>query len=54
MPKGKNIKDFKFHYGILLKEAVDRLEYDITNNKLKNAFMLFDMDGNGTISLEEI
>lgn len=52
--KTKKLEEVRFDYGLLLKAAIDRLEYDITNNKLKNAFELFDMDGNGTISLEEI
>ncbi len=41
-------------YRVMLKTALDKLEYEITNNKLMKAFQLFDMDGNGSISMEEI
>ena len=44
----------KFDYKLILKEAIHYLEYQITNERLKAAFILFDLDGNGTISFEEI
>ena len=32
---------------IFFKEALESLEYQITNNKLETAFRMFDMSGNG-------
>ena len=46
--------DIKIDFKLLLKVALEKLEYEITNNKLMKAFQLFDMDGNGSISMEEI
>lgn len=41
-------------YTKLLGRALEVMEFEITNTQLLSAFHLFDMDGNGSISLEEI
>lgn len=34
--------------------GIKTLEYELTNRKLKYAFRLFDSEGNGSISIEEM
>lgn len=47
----KSVSDINYHE--FLKANI-KLEHEVTDNKLRAAFNLFDIDGNGSITLDEI